>query len=275
MRLDAHSVALDHSLEQDAQVELAAPIQHRLVDGGMMLDAHARIFGDQLVQSVRKPLFIAAALRRDCNTQHGRRKAHCLQVIMVLVVRIMQHRVQVQLFDLCDRADIARNRRRNLRGFLPQQLEQVRDLDRLPRAAYEQLATRTEGALMYSKHSQLADVGVDAHFEYVRDDMLVGVWDHLHALRGIPLARQEMRRIALGRIRQQALEDFQQLLDAHAGLGGGEADGDEVALSQGLLKRVVELLRRECLALLQIQRHQLFIDFDDLIDDLRVSALHG
>src|SRR6185437_8090203 len=81
-----------------------------------------------------------------------------------------------------------------------------------------------------------------------------------------------MRRVAFGRIRQQSLEYFQQLLHARTCFGRGEANRYEVALSQGLLKRVVELLRRELLALLQIQRHELLIDLDDLIDDLRVRG---
>src|SRR5512146_1669372 len=84
-----------------------------------------------------------------------------------------------------------------------------------------------------------------------------------------------MRRVAFGGVRQQPLENLQQLLDARARFGRGEADRYEVALSQGLLKRVVELLRRELLALLQIQRHELLVDLDDLVDDLRVRSRNG
>src|SRR5581483_7108551 len=44
MRLHAHSITLAHPLEQHAQMEFAHPVQHGLIDGRMVLDAHARVF---------------------------------------------------------------------------------------------------------------------------------------------------------------------------------------------------------------------------------------
>ncbi len=46
-------------------------------------------------------------------------------------------------------------------------------------------------------------------------------------------------------------------------------------LAQGLLKRVVELLRRHVRALLEVQRHQALVQLDDLVDDPGVSRLDG
>ncbi len=83
-----------------------------------------------------------------------------------------------------------------------------------------------------------------------------------------------MRRIAFGGVRQETLADFQQFGNPCARLGGGEADRYEMALTQGLLKRVVELLRREFLALLQVDGHQPLIYFDHLVEDLRVCRCH-
>ncbi len=45
-------------------------------------------------------------------------------------------------------------------------------------------------------------------------------------------------------------------------------------LAERLLKRVVELLRRQLLALLEVQRHQLLVDLDHLVDDLGVRGRH-
>ncbi len=45
-------------------------------------------------------------------------------------------------------------------------------------------------------------------------------------------------------------------------------------LAERLLKRVVELLRRQLLALLEVQRHQLLVDLDHLVDDLGMRGRH-
>jgi len=55
------------------------------------------------------------------------------------------------------------------------------------------------------------------------------------------------------------------------GLGGDETHRYEMALAQGLLKRVVELLRRNLRPLLEVQRHQALIQLDDLVDDPGVA----
>ena len=44
-------------------------------------------------------------------------------------------------------------------------------------------------------------------------------------------------------------------------------------LAQRLLERIVQLLGGELLALLEVERHELFIELDDLIDDLRMRRL--
>ena len=54
---------------------------------------------------------------------------------MILVVRVVQHRVEVQLFDIRHRADLAGNRARNFGVLLTLQLIQVRNLERLARVA--------------------------------------------------------------------------------------------------------------------------------------------
>ena len=74
VRLHAHAVALRHALEQHAQVELAHAVQHGLIERGVMLEAHARIFRGELVKRVRQPLLIAAPLGLDGHAQHRRRE---------------------------------------------------------------------------------------------------------------------------------------------------------------------------------------------------------
>ena len=60
-------------------------------------------------------------------------------------------------------------------------------------------------------------------------------------------------------------------VDAGAGLRRGEAHRNQVALAQRLLERRMQLLGRELLALLEVERHQLLVDLDHLVDE-RASA---
>ena len=110
MGFDVHAIALRHALEQHPQVQLAHAVDHRLVHRRVMLDTDARILGHELVERIGQPLLVAAPLRLDRDAEHRRRKDHRLQVEVVLVVRVVQDRIEVQLFQLGDGADVARNR---------------------------------------------------------------------------------------------------------------------------------------------------------------------
>ena len=87
---------------------------------------------------------------------------------MVLVVGIVQHRVEVQLVDLGHGADVARDRLRDLRVVLSLKLVEMRDLDRLARVADQQLRARAYRSLVDAEDAELADEGVDGHLEHVR-----------------------------------------------------------------------------------------------------------
>ena len=109
--------------------------------------------------------------------------------------------------------------------------------------------------------------------EDVRDHVPGRIGGDGHALGVRARAAQEGRRIALGRVGHEALDDLQQLCNPRARLGRGKTHRYEMALAQGLLKRVVQLLRRELLALLQVQRHELLVELHYLVDDLGVRRL--
>ncbi len=74
MGVHVHAVALGHSLEQNAHVELAHAVQHSFVQGSVMLDANAGIFGGQLVKGVGESLFVAPAFGLYGDTMHRRGK---------------------------------------------------------------------------------------------------------------------------------------------------------------------------------------------------------
>src|SRR5579883_1530691 len=151
----------------------------------------------------------------------------------------------------------------------------MRDLEWLARITYEELRTRAHGALVDAQNTELTDVWIDRDLEYVRDDMLARIRCNGHALSPLARAFEEWRRIAFRRIRQQPGEDPQQLRDAGPGLGRSETHRHEMALAQGLLERVVELLRGDLLALLEVDRHELLVQLDHLVDELGMRRLHG
>ena len=64
-------------------------------------------------------------------------------------------------------------------------------------------------------------------------------------------------------------EHVEQLADAGAGARGHEAHRHQVAFAQRLLERRVQLLGLD-LALLEVLRHQLLVDLDDLVDERAV-----
>ena len=272
MGLDVHTVTLGHALEHHPQVQLAHAVEHRLVHARMMLDAHARILRHQLVQAVREALFLATPFRFDGDAEHRRRERDRLEVKLILIVRVVEHRVEMQLVDLRDGADVARNAGRDFGVLLAQQAKQVRDLEGLARIADEQLAAVAHGALVNPEQAELADEGIDRDFEHVRDDVPRGIRFHLGPLGVITFALEEGRRITLSRVRHQAADDVEQFVNASTSLSGDEADGDEVTFAQRTLEGIVQLLGVDLLALLEIERHQIVIELDHLVDDLGVRG---
>ena len=111
--------------------------------------------------------------------------------------------------------------------------------------------------------------------EDVRKDGLVGVG--LSAELGLALAlalgHHERAGVAFEGVREQARDDMHQVIDAGAGLGAAEADGDEVGVAQGGLEGVVDLLLVEVLvvAVLEVLGHEIVLHLDDLFDDSLVA----
>src|SRR5687768_2811351 len=148
----------------------------------------------------------------------------------------------------------------------------MRDFERLARITDKQLPPGADSALMNAEDAEAADEGIDVDFENVSNDVKRRIGHDLHTFRSDPLAAQERRRIALHWVGHQAREYLQQLFDTDAGLGGHETNRDQMAFTQRALERVVQLLRRQLLALFQVQLHQIFIDLDHLIDDFSVRG---
>ena len=141
---------------------------------------------------------------------------------LVLVVRIVQHAVELDLVDFRDRRDVARHGAIDLDLLATLQHQQVADLERLAPVADEQLRVAGDRALVYAKDAQLADERVDDHLEHVGEHVLLGVGYRGEFDRLCAVALGKQRRVALERVRGELDQDIEQLGDAGAGARGDE-----------------------------------------------------
>ena len=122
-----------------SQVHFAQTANHGLVAGRMTLDDEARIFHRQLAQDVEQALLVALLLGLDGQALHRLREFERLQVDVVLVVRIVQHAVELDFLDLGDGADVARQQFVDFDVVLALKLVEVADLERALAVADEEL----------------------------------------------------------------------------------------------------------------------------------------
>ena len=149
-------------------MQVAEAVQHGFVLRDVMFDAHARVLGHEAMQAFGQLLLVTALLGADREPEHRWRERHGLQVIIVFVVRVVQHGVEMNLVDLRHRADVTRDGLGDLGMFLALQLVEVRELDRLACVPHKQLRAGPHGALVHAEDSHLADEGIDRDLEYVR-----------------------------------------------------------------------------------------------------------
>ena len=231
------------------------------------------ILGGHLVQHVGDPLLVAAALRRDREAVHRHRELERPHVNLVLVVRVVQHAVERDLVDLRHRGEIAGHRAVDLDVLAALQHEQMADLEALASLADVELRLLRHRALVHAEDAQLADERVHHDLEHVCEHVLLRI-GHAAKFGGVvTFALDEQRRVALGRIGRELDEHVEQFGHARAGARGDEAHRHEVPVAQRLLERRVQLLRRD-LALLEVFRHQLFVDLDHLVDERLVRRRH-
>ena len=196
---------------------------------------------------------------------------------LVLVVRVVQHRVEVQVVDLGDRGDVARDRLRDLDVVLALELEQVRDLEGLLAVVDEQLRVLLHRALVDAEDAELADEGIVDDLEDVGDDVRRRIGRGFDRRGVVARAFDERRRIALrpdAGTGCPATSSSSRHADAAA--RGDEAHGHEVAFAQALFERVVQFLARQAVfAEVEVMVHHRFVDLDHLVDDLLVPVGDG
>ncbi len=256
-------------------MQLAETAHDGLVGRGVVLDAKAGVLGLELVHGVRELLLVAVLGRSDGKAEQGDRTLDGAQVVMVLVMGVMEHRIEMDVIDTSHCQDVAGQALVHLDLLVPMQTEQVVDLECFAGIADEQLGVRRDSSLMDTEDTELAAKRVVDHLEDVGQDMPVRVWCDADGLDRSAFALQIEGWITLGRARHKPHQYLQKLWNTGARLGGDETDRDQVGLAKGLLEGVVQLLRGQILALLQVKLHELFVDLHHLVDDLAVGLRYG
>ena len=112
-------------------MQIGQSAHDRFVHLLVVLETETRIFFGKLVQRLRELLLLTFVRRFHREPEHRLRKIQRLEMDLILVVRIVQDRVEMDFLDFRDRRDIARNRLIDLDVILAFQLEQMSDLERL------------------------------------------------------------------------------------------------------------------------------------------------
>ena len=158
------------------------------------------------------------------------------QVKMILVVRIMQHSVVVHLINARDCTDVAGTPFIDLCVGVAVQLQQLVDLDGFARITDKELIARSLSCPGESDTPQSALERIDVHHEHVckgvrlrirRDDDFLGI---------VTLTLQEQRRVALERIRHQALEYLKQLRNPGTGFRRNKTNRYQVTFAKAFSK---------------------------------------
>ena len=226
-------------------MQVAQAAHHRLVEVGVVLDAQA---SDPRPSACAAPRRCAA--RRRAASARSRRRAsawgtRAAQVDVVLVVRVVQHRVEVDLVDLGDgarcrpapRASIStflppcsRNRWPTLNGFRPSPMKSCVSRVTVPWCTRNTPSLPTNGSIIT--------------LNTCASTCFAGSGSEWNSSAARAFALGEQRRIALGRDWAAAsTKTVEQLGDARAGARRHEADRDQVPFAQRLLERRVQLLR--------------------------------
>ncbi len=271
--VDLDAVGLPQSLQQQAQVQLAQAVDQGLVGGRHLLDPEAGVLVHQAVQDFPESLLVAMPGRADGQAMHRDGKVQRCQMDVCILGVVVQHGIKVQLLDLGDGAELAGQGLLDLHMFLALQPQEMADAKGLARMAHQQLGILAQSALMHAQHAHLAQIGVGHDLEHMGQHMGLGLGQGLQGQGFGTFAAQELRRVALAWMGQQALDDVQQFGHAGAALGRGKADGDQMPLAKGLLQRRMQFARVH-IALAEVALHKGRVHLHHLLHQGLVGQAH-
>jgi len=102
-----HLELLLHPGQLGAQMHIAQPTDNGFIGAGVALHLEAWVFQLKFVQYFKQAVLITLAPRLHRQSLHGQGKLEWREVNVVLIVRVVQHAVKLDLIDLGNRADVA------------------------------------------------------------------------------------------------------------------------------------------------------------------------
>jgi hypothetical protein len=274
MGIHVQAELLAHLFQHAAQMGFAQAANDRLMGVGVMIHMQGRVFRHQTVQDVRELVRIGLLLRTHRQAEHRVGEFQRLHVDVIVFGGVVEHRVEGDVVDLRDGADItgAAGLHRN-QGFALE-AEQMGHLEGFALFADIELGTLADGALMDAEGGDAADIGIDFDLEDMCQHMFGSIRLGKQGLGFLAFALEEEGRIGFAGVGQQLDHDVEESLQAGAGLGGDETDWNQVAVAERFLERRMQLLRRD-FPLFQIDVHQVFVHFHDLVHQCPVGFLHA
>ena len=134
------------------------------------------------------------------------------------------------------------------------------------------MAVLGDAALVNAEDAQLANKRVYQHLEHMGDSVLLRIGDRWKFFNHGAVALDQGFGIAFERIGQQLGKDIEQFLYSCPGAGRNKTDGNQVAFTQRLLEWRMQLIRLQIIPLFQIDRHQVLVHLDHLVDQGRVGG---
>ncbi len=185
----------------------------------------------------------------------------------------VQDIVEPDAVDLCQGADVTGRRRLDLMRVAALHSIQMRDSDALAPLADVDLVADPELTLVHAEGREAADVGIDRDSEHVADEV-AGTVGGVGAENPVVVRpAQHLDRVAFEGVRHELRENAQKLPQARARGGRSETDRDQMTPAQRAFEGVVQLIERDALTLLEVELHELVIELDDLVGNLRVRRL--
>jgi hypothetical protein len=168
---------------------------------------------------------------------------------------IMEYGIKVHLVDFDHCQNVAGDSLLDLDMFLALELVKVADLEGLASIPDEEQAIGLDRTLVNPEDAEFTGEGVGLDLEAMGDYMIVSLEGDFDGFGGFAFSLEEMGVVAFEGSRQETLDDLQELIDSCAGLGGDEADGDQMAFPEALFEGVVKLMGLEVVSLFEVEIH--------------------
>ena len=260
-----------HAFQDRAHVHFREAAQDGFVQDGVVVNGQGRVFGEHLLEHFAHAAFVAPARGLDREAEHRTRIGRTRQTDARVRGIGVKHRAVVELFHLCEGANVARAQLVGFHGVLSLKDEGAHHLEGLFGVPGVELHPRLDRAAVHAEDADLAHKGVAHHLEDAGDDRLAGFGRHDDALAlGV-----HKRRLIRFRLRGHvADDDLHEVPKTNHLLGARKAHRDDVTFAQRLRDRGVQR-RRIRRPRFKVALHRFVVYFHHALDEGAVHVRDG